>query len=77
MQTLSQMKQNAEATVEKVDLSMLPSFRRRLYEVGLCSKVKIKVLKISSLKKSYLIKFNDTTITIQKEFADFVFVREL
>lgn len=60
----------------RIDPAMPVLFRRRLYEVGLYAGTRIKVLKVSALKKSILIRFNDLTLTILKEYADMVFVRE-
>lgn len=74
MQTLNSLNENEQATIIRIELGMLINFRRRLYEMGFCSGVKLKVLKISILKNSFLICFNGITITMQKEFAEQVVV---
>lgn len=75
MQTLSQIKENNESIVVSTDISMPVNFRRRLFEMGLCTGTHVKIIKSSSLKKSLLIKFNCVTLSIQKKYADLIYVR--
>lgn len=74
--TLSQIAEKKEVFVFEIDKSMSVLFRRRLYEIGLCNGTKVKIIKISGKKKSLLINFNGLTLTIKKEYADLINVRQ-
>ena len=76
MQTLSQIGEKKEGIIVDIDKSMSVFFRRRLCEIGLCFGTRVKVIKISGLKKSFLISFNGLTMTIQKEHANMIHVRQ-
>lgn len=74
--TLSQIGKKNESIIVGIDKSMPLFFRRRLSEIGICFGTKVKVIKISGLKKSLLINFNGLTMTIQKEYANLIQVRQ-
>lgn len=76
VQTLDKLQENQSGVVVKIDTDLFLPFRRRFYELGICAGATIKVAKISPGKNTLLVEFNNTLLTIQKEFAKHIFVLE-
>lgn len=75
MQTLCDLKENQKCVVVKIDENLSLPYKRRLYQLGIIYGTKMCVEKISPLKKSLLVSFESSKLTIQTKYAKFINVR--
>ncbi len=62
--------------VEKLE-DFKPSFKRRIFELGIFSGVKLTLIQKSILKKVVLLSVNNYTLSLRADLAKFIFVRKL
>ena len=75
MKKLSELKKNQTAKIEEITCNL--KLKRRLYELGICTNVSVKVLSISPLKNTYILEVKGYALAVRKDILNQIFVREI